>query len=96
MSYQNYLVSDPRSSLRTGDVVQITAERRVSRHIKHVVTEIIAPWGPGIDERPLVMSEEERNTVWREKKAKKMERREARALGSDGESKDVPGVSPSS
>ena len=76
--------------------MKIAAERRVSRHIKHVVTEIIAPWGPGIEERPPVMSEEERNALWREKKAKKMERREARALEIDGESREVPGVLPSS
>ena len=87
MSYQNYLISDPRSSLRAGDVVKIAAERQVSRHIKHVVTEIVVPWGPSIEERPPVMSEEERMAIWRGKKEAKMERQKARETGATGESR---------
>ena len=81
-------MSDPNSSLRTGDVVKIARERRLSRHIQHVVTEIVAPWGPSIEERPPVMSEEERLSVWRDKKEKKTERkriREGKNTGQDEE-----------
>ncbi|KAK4691951.1 hypothetical protein P7C71_g5157, partial [Lecanoromycetidae sp. Uapishka_2] len=78
LTYQSYLVSDPNSSLRTGDVVKILAEKRVSRHIKHVVSEIVAPWGPGIDERPPVMTAEERFAKWKAGKDRKMERRRLR------------------
>ena len=75
MTYQNHLVSDPTSSTRTGDVVRIAAEGRVSRHIQHVVTEIVAPWGPAIDERPRIPSSEERLAAKAEKKRRKLERR---------------------
>ncbi|KAF6219403.1 hypothetical protein HO133_005229 [Letharia lupina] len=77
-SNNSYLVSDPNSSLRAGDVVKIAAERRISRHIKHVVTEIVAPWGPSIDERPPVLSEEERLRRLQEKTLRKKERRRER------------------
>jgi len=51
----------------------------VSRHIKHVISEIVAPWGPGIDERPPVMSAEERATkYWAHKNAKDERRRRRR------------------
>lgn len=77
-THQSYLVSDPNSSLRAGDVVKIAAERQISRHIKHVVTEIVAPWGPSIDERPPVLSEEERVRRLQEKTRRKQERRRER------------------
>lgn len=61
--------------------MKITAEPHVSRHIKHVVTEIVAPWGPSIEERPAVMSWEERMAEWQEKKDRQTERRKARRMG---------------
>ena len=78
LTYNSYLVSDPNDSLRTGDVVKITNEKRVSRHIKHVVTEIVAPWGPAIEERPKVLSAEERYEKWRIRKEAKNLRKAAR------------------
>ncbi|GAP89831.1 putative 37S ribosomal protein mitochondrial [Rosellinia necatrix] len=54
------LVHDPRNSLRRGDVVAITPSWREAQHVRHVVKHIIAPYGPGIDERPPVPSMEER------------------------------------
>lgn len=84
-SHQSYLVSDPNSSLRTGDVVRIENEgRQISRHIKHVVTEILAPWGPGIDERPPVLSGEERHQLWKEKYDAKIARRTGRPMKVEG------------
>lgn len=58
--------------------MRITAERKVSRHIRHVVTEIVAPWGPPVEERPPVLSEEERWRRVREKTERKKERRRER------------------
>ncbi|KAK3173521.1 hypothetical protein OEA41_006851 [Lepraria neglecta] len=78
LTHNSYLVSDPNDSLRTGDVVKITNEKRVSRHIKHVVTEIVAPWGPAIEERPKVLSTEERYEKWRIRKEAKNLRKAAR------------------
>ena len=92
MTYQNHLVSDPNDSLRTGDVVRIARERRISRHIQHIVTEIVAPWGPGIDERPPVMSEDERLAVRREKKEMKTERKMMREAGTSGDEAPVDGM----
>lgn len=43
-----------------------------------MVTEIVAPWGPGVDERPRVLSEEERMRRVREKTERKKERRRER------------------
>ena len=78
LTHNSYLVSDPNDSLRIGDVVKITDEKRVSRHIKHVVTEIVAPWGPAIEERPKVLSAEERYEKWRIRKETKNLRKAAR------------------
>ncbi len=64
--------------------MRIAAERQISRHIKHVVTEIVAPWGEGIEERPAVLSEEERVRRVREKTERKKERRRERREGGAG------------
>lgn len=50
-----------------------------------MVTEIVAPWGPSVDERPPVLSEEERMRRVREKTERKKERRRERNRD-DGES----------
>lgn len=69
--------------------MRIAAERKVSRHIRHVVTEIVAPWGPGgVEERPPLLSEEERWRRVREKTERKKERRRERK----GEGKGEGGV----
>ncbi|TDZ19745.1 37S ribosomal protein S17 [Colletotrichum sidae] len=57
---KSYLVHDPNTSLRTGDVVSIVPGWRTSRHKRHVVKNIIAPYGTPIEERPPIPSEEER------------------------------------
>lgn len=46
-----------------------------------MVTEIVAPWGPGIDERPRVLSEVERVEIRRRKREGKVERRRGRREG---------------
>ncbi|KAI9723657.1 MAG: hypothetical protein M1812_000957 [Candelaria pacifica] len=89
----NILVSDPNSSLREGDVVSITAGWRTSKHVRHVVTSIIAPFGPAITERPPVPSEEARMAKRADKRTAKDERRRVRreegVAGSDNLSRDV-------
>ncbi|KAI0798310.1 hypothetical protein GGR55DRAFT_672677 [Xylaria sp. FL0064] len=71
------LVHDPANSLRQGDVVAITPCWRESQHVRHVVKHIIAPYGPGIDERPPVPTMEERVA---ERMAKRTAKDERRAL----------------
>ncbi|POR36875.1 37S ribosomal protein S17, mitochondrial [Tolypocladium paradoxum] len=74
---KHYLVHDPNSSLRTGDVVSIVPGWPTSQHKRHVVKQIIAPHGVPIDERPPVPSLEERIAEREAKKAAKDERRAA-------------------
>jgi len=50
--YENYLVHDEKEACITGDVVRIEAGVRTSRHKKHVVNEIITPFGRPLSEVP--------------------------------------------
>jgi len=54
------LVHDPRSSLRIGDIISISPGWRVSKHVHHVVSSIVAPFGEPIEARAPVPTEEER------------------------------------
>lgn len=62
-SSKTYLVADPNSSLNEGDVVRIASGWRTSKQIRHVVTSIVAPFGPPVEERPPVLTEEERMKI---------------------------------
>ncbi|CCT67437.1 related to ribosomal protein [Fusarium fujikuroi] len=75
---KHYLVHDPNSSLRTGDVVSIVPGWPTSQHKRHVIKHIIAPYGTPTTERPPVPTLEERIADYEAKKAKKDERRAAR------------------
>ncbi|RSL61436.1 hypothetical protein CEP54_006249 [Fusarium duplospermum] len=75
---KHYLVHDPNSSLRTGDVVAIVPGWPTSQHKRHVIKHIIAPYGTPIEERPPVPTLEERIAEREAKKAAKDERRAAR------------------
>jgi small subunit ribosomal protein S17 len=75
---KHYLVHDPNSSLRTGDVVAIAPGWPTSQHKRHVIKEIIAPYGVPASERPPVPTLEERIADYEAKKAAKDERRAAR------------------
>ncbi|KAF1983596.1 nucleic acid-binding protein, partial [Aulographum hederae CBS 113979] len=74
-SYENLLVSDPTSSLREGDFVSIKSGIRASKNVRHIVTSIVAPMGPGIHQRPHVLSEEELLAAKAAKRLLKDERR---------------------
>ncbi|KAL8695361.1 MAG: hypothetical protein Q9218_000120 [Villophora microphyllina] len=73
-------VSDPNSSLRTGDVVRIAPAKwsSPSNSIKHVVTEIVAPWGEPMEERPPIPSLGELAKERRAKNKARMARKLAR------------------
>jgi small subunit ribosomal protein S17 len=68
-------VHDPNASLREGDIISISPGWRMSKHVHHVVSAIIAPFGEPIEERPPVPTEEERIKEREEKKRIKDERR---------------------
>ncbi|KAK5653582.1 hypothetical protein OQA88_8844 [Cercophora sp. LCS_1] len=72
---KTYLVHDPRDSLRAGDVVSIMPGWRASKHKRHIVTQIIKPYGTPIDERPPIPTEAERNAELEEEMRVKSERR---------------------
>lgn len=72
---KHYLVHDPNSSLRTGDVVSIVPGWPTSQRKRHVVKHIIAPYGVPIDERPPVPTLEERIAEREAKKAAKDQRK---------------------
>ncbi|KAF6789333.1 ribosomal protein s17 [Colletotrichum sojae] len=88
----NYLVHDPNSSLRTGDVVSIVPGWRTSLRKRHVVKSIIAPYGTPIEERPPVPTEEERLAVLIQKREAKENRREARRHASGSNKSQTPPV----
>ncbi|KAI1848324.1 hypothetical protein JX265_008895 [Neoarthrinium moseri] len=72
------LVHDPNNSVRQGDVINISSGWRAAQHVRHVVRHIIAPYGPPIDERPPVLSQEELLEKYAAKREAKLERRAAR------------------
>lgn len=72
------MVHDPNTSLRTGDVVAIVPGWPTSQHKRHVIKQIIAPFGTPIEERPPVPTLEERIAEREAKTAAKQERRRAR------------------
>jgi ribosomal protein S17 len=78
-----YLVSDPRDSLREGDVIEFSSGAPKSRHVHHIVERIITPFGVPIDGRPAVMSPQERQAERENRWAAKYVRRESRRLGEE-------------
>ncbi|GFP55131.1 hypothetical protein ACSS6W_003062 [Trichoderma asperelloides] len=81
---KHYLVHDPNSSLRTGDVVSIVPGWPTSKHKRHVVKKIIAPYGTPAEERPPIPTLEERIA---EREAQQAAKRERRARN-EGEQKE--------
>ncbi|KAL8674892.1 MAG: hypothetical protein Q9168_000695 [Polycauliona sp. 1 TL-2023] len=78
-AHQSHLVSDPNSSLRTGDVVRIAARPPLSKHIRHVVTDILAPWGLPANERPPIPNLQDLDAQYRAKREARSTRRQARS-----------------
>ncbi|PLN84678.1 nucleic acid-binding protein [Aspergillus taichungensis] len=75
-----YKVSDPRDSLREGDVIEFTSGAPRGRHVRHVVERIVAPFGSAVEERPAVMTRQEREAERLAKRVAKWERREQRLV----------------
>ncbi|OKL60827.1 hypothetical protein UA08_03813 [Talaromyces atroroseus] len=73
-----YLVADPRDSLREGDVIEFSSGAPRSRHVRHVVERIIAPFGEEISARPAVMTRQEREAEKMLKRAEKLARKASR------------------
>jgi small subunit ribosomal protein S17 len=69
-------------------VITIQNGWRVSKHVHHVVSSIIAPFGPSIEERPPVPTEEERIAERERKRAEKDARRSERRLKARDEGKE--------
>jgi small subunit ribosomal protein S17 len=61
--------------LRTGDVVSIVPGWPTSKHKRHVVKKIIAPYGTPTEERPPIPTLEERIAEREAQQAAKRERR---------------------
>ena len=78
-----YLVSDPRNSLRQGDVIEFSSGAPKSRRVHHVIERIITPFAVPIEDRPAVMSREEREAERERQWAEKYVRRESRRLGEE-------------
>ncbi|KAF2711549.1 nucleic acid-binding protein [Pleomassaria siparia CBS 279.74] len=62
-SSKTYLVADPNSSLNEGDVVRIASGWVTSKRIRHVVSQIIAPFGAPVEDRPPVLTEDQRMAI---------------------------------
>ncbi|KAJ5454700.1 uncharacterized protein N7458_005656 [Penicillium daleae] len=77
------LVSDPQNSLRKGDVVEFSSGAPKSRRVHHVIERIITPFAVPIEERPAVLTREEREQEREKRWAAKYVRRESRRLGEE-------------
>ena len=71
-------------------MVRIAGGWHASKHIKHRVTEIISPWGPPINERPAIPSEEELSVALVARKIAKLERRAQRIENGEVEGESRP------
>ncbi|EON67917.1 hypothetical protein W97_07414 [Coniosporium apollinis CBS 100218] len=72
------LVSDPSSSVREGDIIALASGWRASKTVRHVVTSIIAPFGPPLSARPALPTEAERMAARTAKRVEKDVRQAAR------------------
>ncbi|KAF7715802.1 Uncharacterized protein PECH_005970 [Penicillium ucsense] len=77
------LVSDPQNSLRKGDVIEFSSGAPKSHRVHHVVERIITPFAVPIEDRPAVMTKEEREQERARRWAAKYVRRESRRLGEE-------------
>lgn len=77
---QKLLVHDPRESLVAGDVIRLAPGWRVSKRVRHVVTEIVAPFGKRVEDRPAIMTEMERLKEREEDKEGRRRRKEEKAM----------------
>lgn len=84
----DHLVHDPNSSLNIGDVVSLRPERN-AKHVHHIVSQILVPFGAPISDRPPVPTEAERQAEYEEYRAQKVERRKLRRAAAQGSAKAI-------
>ncbi|GAB7344407.1 hypothetical protein MBLNU457_2259t1 [Dothideomycetes sp. NU457] len=83
-SNTNKLVHDPANSIRKGDVISLRPHY-ASKHARHIVHEIISPFGEPISARPPLLTEEQMQAIVDAKRAAKAERRSLRAKAGQGD-----------
>lgn len=86
--HTNHLVHDPNSSLIQGDVVSLH-RLRVSTAVKHVVANIITPFGKPISERPNIPTPEERLATYKTVRLAKLHRRHLRREAAKGDAESI-------
>ncbi|KAF3925280.1 hypothetical protein ABW20_dc0106654 [Dactylellina cionopaga] len=74
--HQDHLTHDENSACLAGDVVRIQPFQRHSKHKKHVIYEVISPFGTG--ERKPIETPEERAERLKIKRDAKLDKREVR------------------
>ena len=79
---QLFLVNDPNTSVIEGDIITLAPERH-SKHVMYTVSQIVAPFGKSVEERPPLLTQQEREDIHAEKRARKLERRAKRAGSSE-------------
>ncbi|GAB7346676.1 hypothetical protein MBLNU459_g1799t2 [Dothideomycetes sp. NU459] len=79
----HHLVHDPKSSLQIGDVVSLRPHR-AAKHVHHIVSEILVPFGPPISERPQVPTEADMQRAYNKMRGLKLMRRNLRRSAAQG------------
>ncbi|ORY67078.1 uncharacterized protein BCR38DRAFT_338205 [Pseudomassariella vexata] len=74
-----HLVHDPNNSVRKGDVIACSSGWKTSKMKRFIVRHIVAPWGPGIHERPPVPDEDELIVAEQARRAKMEDKKAAKA-----------------
>lgn len=79
---------DPNNSLIQGDVVSLH-RLRVSTAVKHVVANIITPFGKPVSERPHIPTPEERLATYKTARLAKLHRRHLRREAAKGDAESI-------
>lgn len=87
-SNTNKLVHDPKNSIRKGDVISIRPHY-ASKHARHIVHEIISPFGTPIADRPSLPTAEDMQAAVDAKRAAKAERRTLRRQAAEGDAEAI-------
>ncbi|EED17533.1 hypothetical protein TSTA_113580 [Talaromyces stipitatus ATCC 10500] len=79
-----YLVHDPRNSLRQGDVIEFSSGAPRAPRVRHVVERIISPFGVAVEDRPAVLTREEREAEMVNKRMEKLVRKAGKVAAEEG------------
>lgn len=89
--HPTFMVSDPADSLREGDIVRFAPWPKTKK-VRHVVTDLMVPFGPPADERPAVTGLEELVRRKQEQHAREWEKKQARKRAVRAEQAGEEGV----